>query len=209
MVARLLRWPILGLALATVMFFPVLSGESPVMDRSDRVRLILVGLAVIGLTATELWELRLPRRWKRSLALLEPVVLESMGWEEFEGIAVPYAPGALCFVVPTARGIIELLCSFKNEVVICIVKAPPGHVLDERTWKRWDSLEREFLLEAIEHKLSTQVRWHHVGQHQGAKLPLAVRAPTLVEGIEYVAELVATHYPDVRRPARPGGEAIG
>ncbi len=163
-----------------------------------------------GLTAgLELMGLVRVGRWRRNANSLTPLVIAKMGWTHFERIVVPFAPSALRFVVPTARGMVELLCSFKNEVVICIVKVPPGHILDERTWKRWDSFEREFLLEAVEHKLSTQLRWHHVGQHQGARLPLAIRAPTLVEGIEYVAELVATHYPDVRRPARPGGEAIG
>lgn len=160
-----------------------------------------------GLTAgLELRVLFRVHRWRRRLDALAPLVMAKMGWADFEQIVVSFAPGALRFVASTALGIVELVCSLENEIVICVVKPPEGFRLDEGTWKQWDSFEREYLLERVEQDGSSPLRWRH-GDLRSRGVPLSIRAPSIEEGLDYVASLVHERYPaasEPQAPAHPG-----
>ncbi|MBK7584474.1 MAG: hypothetical protein IPI67_30250 [Myxococcales bacterium] len=151
-------------------------------------------------TGTDLWNFRVVQRWREAYLVLGPVVVAKMGWDRLDGILVPYFPNILSVVAPTARGMVELVCTFESEVAVFLVKVPPGFSLSDRTHKRWLSLEREDLLAEVENRMPTPLRWRTLRHQHVIGPPVCVRAPSTEEGLEYVGKIIAEYAPDARWP---------
>lgn len=130
------------------------------------------------------------------------MIVDKLGWRHFGGITVPYFPGFLSVVVPTARGTVELVCTFRGEVALFSVEAPAGFTLDARTHGQWLSLQREDLLTQMEAEMGAELRWRILRHQDGTRPLVCVRAPTIEEGLDYVGKVVAEYASDLRR--QPG-----
>lgn len=194
-VARLLAWPAVGVALCGFVWLTKVQARG--WTPRTKLEVVLLALAAIVMTTYEIRYMFAIKAWERRLPELLPVVLPKMGWQSFEEIAVVFGPGAHDFVVRTAGGVVEILCTIKNDIALCAVAAPRDVAIGQVSPKRWFAFPRDDLLYEIEKRESAPLKWRHDLSTSGYTLPVAVRAPSVELGVDYVATLARAHMPEI------------